>query len=193
MFTSRGAVSPSHLAAGAGSSLTQAALTQADTSALGSGGRIWGWAWTPPCTARRHPAQNPLPRREPQLPHKRMPGVWLGARLAGPAGEVTLQFLRGHAEAPPQRSELRQPNSSPALPGNQGHDLPLPPRPCTSGHCPSLRNMAHTQSPPRPACMFTRLKSAGLTGAAEKVAGMVRLDPATQVPAVWHSLEHLSL
>lgn len=41
--------------------------------------------------------------------------------------------------------------------------------------------------------MFICLKSAGLTGAAEKVARMVQLDPATQVPAMWHSLEHLSL
>lgn len=40
--------------------------------------------------------------------------------------------------------------------------------------------------------MVPRLKSAVLTGAAEKVAGMVRLDPAAQVPGVWPSLEHLA-
>lgn len=105
--------------------------------------------------------------------------VWqdqLGRSHSSSSGDMQNLLLRDQISA----------SLTPALPSL----LPLPLR---LGPPAPLRNMAHTQSPPRPACMFTCLKSTGLTEAAEKVAGMVQLDPATQVPTMWHSLEHLSL
>lgn len=99
--------------------------------------------------AERGAAQprTPCPGMCRSFPHKRRPGVWLGARLAGPAGEVTLQFLRGHAEAPPQRSELSQPNSSPAL--------SLPPTPAPRATCPSPQHGSHVEPPE--ACLHVHM------------------------------------
>lgn len=65
----------------------------------------------------------------------------------------------------PQRSEVSQPDSSPACPLQWVPCLHSPPtaNPGAQLMCTSLLNIAHRQGTLRPAGMFKHLKAAGLT------------------------------
>lgn len=96
-------------------------------------------------------------------------------------------------EAAPQRSELSQPDSSPALPGNQCHASTVPPHPHpyppprSTGF--SLLNITPGKSPLRPVCTLGHLKSVDVSCQEDSWGGPIFPSDPARTPS---SLEHLS-